>query len=104
MKTISGQTIIPAKQSFPLGSVGVYGRLIIKYQFEISSCNIFIGNDGNNSVSPDTGYLMTPNESIIFDYVELLSDIFVYADYDEIPGHSNEQSICWLILGDDDND
>jgi hypothetical protein len=103
-KKISGQCILPSKVSTPLGSGGCYGKLKVKYnQYPITGVNIYIGNDGSGSVSPETGYQLEPFESITFDYVELLSDIYLYSAYEAsatIPDEYEKYIVSWIILGD----
>jgi hypothetical protein len=103
-KQISGQCIMPSKQAVPLGSGGCYGRLKIKYnQYPVRTVPIYIGNDGNDSVSPETGYQLEPFETITFDYVELLSDIYLYSAYEAsatIPDEYEKYIVSWIILGD----
>jgi hypothetical protein len=109
-KQISGQVNVPSKQTVPLGTGGVYGKLVVKYHSPNSWCNVYIGNDGNNSVSPTTGYNISSDESIVFDYVELLSDIYLYADYvpstelAEADRWIENKIVSWMILGKGDKE
>jgi hypothetical protein len=109
-KQISGQVIVPSKQSVPLGQGGVYGRLKVKFHYPCSYCDVYIGNDGNDSVGISSGQMIDPNESIVFDYVELLSDIYLYADYvpstelAEADRWIENKIVSWMILGKGDKE
>jgi len=102
MAKISGQVVLEPRVVIPLGFGSVNGKLKIKYPEASLSVYIYVGNDGDGSVGPNTGYALSMYETIEFDYIERLENIYLYLDIDPsmtIPEYLPYR-ICWIIYGE----
>ncbi len=91
MPPLSGQVTLPnAGAVVRLGSSSVNAPLMVK-AFDDNSAAVFLGNDGNNSLSAGSGYPLLPGQAVTFSYVGDLGDLYLVAA-------ANNQKVAWLVL------
>lgn len=75
---ISGQlTITAAQTAVALGDLAIDGPLWI--MVETAGPGVRIGNDGQDTVGPHTGFPLWFGDRLTLDYVANLSRVYVYA-------------------------
>lgn len=85
---ISGQVTVEAQTATALGNVTIDGPLLI--QCETIGPGVFIGNNGANSVGPNTGFRLLPAQGMLrLEYVANLSRVYVWA-------YEGPTTIQWL--------
>lgn len=89
---LSGQkTVTTAGTEVRLGTQRIDGPLAIR-ALTGNTGVIYIGDDGAGAVSATTGYQLAQGESIRFEHVGSLNDIWV-------DSASNGDKVCWIALG-----
>lgn len=87
----SGQkTIATAGTELQLGTQRIDGPLMVR-ALAGNTGVIYIGNDGAGAVASTTGYQLSKGESVRFDHVGSLSDIWVDCA-------TNGDIVCWLAI------
>ncbi len=85
---ISGKVTIPTAGGVEqLGTVAVDGPVLIKV--ESAGPGVQIGNNGLNTVGPDSGFMLPFGEWLSLEYVANLARIYVYA-------HAANTTVCWM--------
>jgi len=89
---ISGQCLILVSGvAQPLESNTTVNKPVAIKALETNTHYVVIGNDGNNDVDFSSGFMLTPGELVVFEYVGDMDDLYLYG---EIAG----EGICWLSL------
>jgi hypothetical protein len=92
LKQVSGIATVTAGTPVVLGSLIIDNKGIWLHAPEGNSGVIYIGNDGNDSVSSLTGFYMNAGDTILLDNVYDLSTIYV-------DGSSSSDLVSWLLVG-----
>lgn len=96
IKKISGQAIIVSNNiPVALGTGIVEGGLWI-HANKANVGTIYIGNDGNNSISSTTGYALEAEDTVILDYVYDLSTMYVVSS-------SAGDKVEWLLVNNNNS-
>ena len=78
-KKMSGSiTISGSSAAVPLGT-GTCQKAIWIHASASNGGVIYIGNDGNDTVSATTGFSMDAGDTIVLDYVKKLEQVYVHA-------------------------
>ena len=91
MAALSGQkTVTAAGTEVALGNVQVNAPLMVK-ALDTNTGKIYIGNNGDGTVSSSTGLVLLAGESAVFEWAGNLSAIMVDASV-------NGEGVAWLSL------
>lgn len=91
MIQISGQTTVATSgKPVPLGAQKVSAPLMVKAK-PGNTGNVYVGNDGANTVSSTTGVILAKGDAIVFQTVTDLAQIYVDAA-------TGGDGVAWLIL------
>lgn len=91
MPVLSGQkTIATAGNAVQLGSLTVNAPLLVK-ALDSNSGVVAIGNDGANDVTLSNGLRLSAGESVVFEFVGNLANLYLDAAV-------NGEGVAWLIL------
>jgi hypothetical protein len=91
MAQISGQvTVTTAGTPVALGELVINGPLMVK-ALAANTGELYLGNDGAESVSPENGMILARSETVVFEWVGSLSSIMVDAAV-------NGEGAAWLAL------
>jgi hypothetical protein len=88
---LSDVTIVStAGDAVILGTDNINSAVAVK-ALATNTATVYVGNDGANDVSELTGFPLDAGETLVFDYVGDLADVYVDADV------SNE-GVSWIKL------
>lgn len=91
MAALSGQkTVTAAGTEVVLGTIQVNAPLMVK-ALDTNSGKIYIGNNGDGTVSSATGLVLLAGESVVFEWVGSLAAIWIDASV-------NGEGVAWLAL------
>lgn len=84
------KTVTTAGAAVQLGSQPINTALAVR-ALATNTGKIYIGNNGSNSVSSTSGYELSAGESITFQFVADLADLWIDSTV-------NGEGLTWLIL------
>ena len=91
MAALSGQkTVTAAGTEVVLGTIQVNAPVMVK-ALDTNTGKIYIGNNGDGTVSSTTGLVLLAGESIVFEWAGNLSTIMVDSSV-------NGEGVAWLAL------
>jgi len=91
MAALSGQkTVTAAGTEVVLGTIQVNAPVMVK-ALDTNTGKIYIGNNGDGTVSSMTGLVLLAGESAVFEWVGNLSTIMVDSSV-------NGEGVAWLAL------